>query len=228
MTLFLLDLFGTFVFAVSGAFRAVKYELDLLGVLVLATATGVGGGIIRDMLIGTRPAALIHEYYLVVCVLGGLVVFIGSKKIATRWDKVMLADALGLGVFAAIGAVKAQDFGMGPFSVLIMAALTATGGGVVRDILVSEVPMILKRDFYATAALIGGGVFLLTDWAGISRKPQVFLVVVITTGLRVLAMVRRFHLPQVHSLPDSPSEMTKTAKLIRHAKRNGNSIPDEP
>lgn len=217
-----LDLFGTLVFAVSGAFRAVKYELDLLGVLVLATATGVGGGIIRDLLIGAKPlAALSDERYLTVCIIGGLLVFVSARRIATRWDKVMLADALGLGVFAAIGAIKATEYGLGPIGVLIMSALTATGGGVIRDMLVNEVPMVLKRDFYATAALIGGGVFLLTGWCGLERRAQVFLVVVITTGLRVLAMARRFHLPQVHSLPDSPTEMTKTAKLIRRGKGEG-------
>ena len=108
----ILDIFGTFVFAVSGAFRAVKYELDILGVLVLSVATGVGGGIVRDVMLGaTPPAALQNELYLLVCVLGGLIVFIGARGIAQRWDWVRGADAIGLGVFAApSGNVPAQCF----------------------------------------------------------------------------------------------------------------------
>ncbi|MBN2592022.1 MAG: TRIC cation channel family protein, partial [Sedimentisphaerales bacterium] len=107
--IYVLDIFGTFVFAVSGAFKAVRHELDILGVMVLAVATGVGGGIIRDITLGyTPPAVFQDEIYLLVCVAGGLVVFVAANKIAPRWDCVMFADAVGLSVFAAIGAAKAQ------------------------------------------------------------------------------------------------------------------------
>ena len=228
MTLYLFDLFGTFVFAISGAFRAVKYELDILGVLVLAVATGIGGGIVRDVVMGCTPvAALGDERYIAVCAAGALTVFWGARHIATRWDKVMIADAVGLGVFAFLGAIKAEQQGLGPCGILIMSALTATGGGVIRDMLVSEIPAVLVRDFYATAALCGGGMFLFADWAGLGRKPQVLLVIGITTGLRILAMYRHIDLPRVKCLPDSPSEMTRTAKLMR--RRNADAaVPDEP
>jgi len=116
-----LDIFGTFVFAISGAFRAVKYELDLLGVLVLSVATGVGGGVVRDLILGfTPPAAFQNETYLLVCFVGGLLVFIGSTKIATRWDCVMASDALGLSVFAAIGAAKASICGLCTIGIIMM------------------------------------------------------------------------------------------------------------
>lgn len=211
--LYALDILGTFVFAVSGAFRAVKYELDLLGVLVLAIATGVGGGIIRDLMLGCHPPAVFKdEAYLIVCVAGGLAVFLGARKIASRWDWVMAADAVGLAVFAAIGAAKAAGAGFGVIGIIMMAALTASGGGVIRDILVAEIPMVLKADFYATAALVGGvGLVLARAW-GLSENAQLLCAALPTLALRFAAMRWGIALPKVRKLPLSPSELTRLRK----------------
>jgi len=210
---YLLDILGTLVFAISGAFRAVKYELDLLGVLVLAVATGVGGGILRDLLIGfVPPSALRDETYLLVCFLGGLLVFLAAPKIARRWDLVMVADALGLGVFSAIGAAKAAEFHLGPLGIVMMAVLTATGGGVIRDVLVSEIPAVIRVDFYATAALCGGLCFLAVGMAGGSEIFQLTSAIFVATGLRLLAMIYKIHLPRVRSLPESPTVLTSKHK----------------
>ena len=112
--LFLLDLGGTFFFAISGAFRAVKYQCDLLGSIVLATAVGIGGGVIRDLILGVHPpSAFLNEYYLAICILAAMVVFFYAPTIAARWDMVRIADAVGLGVFAAMGASRAANAGMG-------------------------------------------------------------------------------------------------------------------
>ena len=212
--IYVLDIFGTLAFAVSGAFRAVKHELDLLGVLVLAVATGVGGGIIRDLVLGcTPPAAFQNETYLLACVLGGLVVFIGARKIAPRWDCVMVADAIGLGVFAAIGAAKASTHGLGVVGVIMMAAITATGGGVIRDMLVREIPAILRTDFYATAALAGGACFAIARAAGGSEGTQLFCAIAATICLRVLAMRYHISLPKASSLPASPSQLTRARRI---------------
>ncbi|MFL2584046.1 MAG: trimeric intracellular cation channel family protein [Gammaproteobacteria bacterium] len=103
--LLILDLFGTLAFAISGAFRAVRYEMDILGVIALSVATGIGGGLVRDLLLGqTPPLALVNESYIIICTLGALLVFIAAPKIAKRWDYVLAADAVGLAVFCAIGA----------------------------------------------------------------------------------------------------------------------------
>ena len=202
-TIEILDIAGTFVFAVAGAFRATRHHLDLLGVMVLAVATGVGGGMIRDMLLGATPVAAIQsELYLGVCLAGGVVVFLASERVATQWNRVMIMDAIGLGVFAAIGGLKGMDAGLGPIGVMIMAALTATGGGVVRDILVREVPAVIRHDFYATAALIGGAVLLGADALELSRIWQITLAAGVTSGLRFYAMVRGVGLPRVGSSPD--------------------------
>lgn len=193
-----LDIIGTFVFAVSGAFRAVRHRLDLLGIMVLAVATGVGGGMIRDMLLGATPvAALSSELYLIVCLSGGALVMLAAPRVATQWNRVMFADAIGLGVFAAIGAAKGLQFGLGPIGVMIMGALTATGGGVVRDILVREVPAVIKHDFYATATLIGGAALLAANGLGFGTVVQVWTAVVVTSGLRFYAMFRGVSLPRI-------------------------------
>lgn len=202
-TIEILDIAGTFVFAVAGAFRATRHHLDLLGVMVLAVATGVGGGMIRDMLLGATPVAAIQsELYLGVCLAGGVVVFLASERVATQWNRVMIMDAIGLGVFAAIGGLKGMDAGLGPIGVMIMAALTATGGGVVRDILVREVPAVIRHDFYATAALLGGAVLLGADALELSRIWQITLAAGVTSGLRFFAMIRGVGLPRVGSSPD--------------------------
>ncbi len=194
--LYILDLFGTFVFALSGGFRAIRHDLDLLGVLVLSVATGVGGGLIRDMLLGdTPPAAFRDEWYLGVCLAGGLFVFFMAPKVAKRWNRVMVADAIGLGLFAGIGAVKAQSFGLGPIGIVMMAILTATGGGVIRDLLVLEIPAVIKKDFYATAALLGGVALLFAEYFGLPSEYLLFVAFAVTTGLRFVAMKTNLALP---------------------------------
>jgi uncharacterized membrane protein YeiH len=216
MLIHALDLMGTLAFAISGAFRAVKYELDILGVIVLSIATGVGGGLIRDMLIGNRlPAALDNEIYLIICVAGALAVFFAASKIALRWDFVMLADAVGLGVFTAIGAAIAEESGVGVFAVVMIAALTACGGGVVRDLLVCEIPSILVSDFYATASLIGGAFFVLLRPLGFDTDIRLAVAIVITLVLRLIAMRYHISLPHVKRLPASPSQMTKQRKAVK-------------
>lgn len=205
--LFFLDLFGTLVFAISGAFRAVKYELDLLGVLVLAVATGVGGGIMADLLAGnTPPFAFRDERYFLICLVGGLLVFVAARHIVPWWDGVKAADAVGLGVFAALGAAKAVAAGMGHVGILLLAAMTATGGGVVRDMLVREIPVVLRADFYATAAIAGAIAFDLARIGGYSQNVQLISCILVTFVLRLVAMRFQVSLPRVQRLPKSPSE----------------------
>lgn len=211
-----LDIFGTFAFAVSGAFRAVKYELDLLGVMVLAIATGVGGGMIRDVLLGLAPpAALTDQKYVLVCVAGAVIVFVAAPKIATRWNYVMAADAVGLSVFAVIGAAKAEANGATAVAVMLMAMITASGGGVIRDVLVLEMPAMLKSDLYASAALIGGGLYVLLGAFDVPETVRVWGTVAATLVLRTLAMRYGLRLPQVKSLRASPSELTREKRSSR-------------
>lgn len=200
--MYLLDLIGTFVFAVAGGLRAVRHELDALGIAVLAISTGVGGGLVRDVLLGaTPPGAFRDEAYLAVCLVGALAVFIGSHRINPEWHLMRIADAIGLGVFAAAGAEKAAQFGLGPIGIVLMAAVTATGGGVIRDILVREVPAVIKRDFYATATLVGGLAYVALTALDAPAAVTLTAVIVVTTGLRLFALVRSIRLPRTLQRP---------------------------
>jgi len=194
--LYILDIIGTFVFAISGGLKAAKYKLDLLGFIVLGIATGVGGGLIRDLVLGDVPPAVFKdELYLVVCIIGGLVAFFAANHIAPRWREMLIADGIGLGVFAAIGAAKASAVGLGPIGIICMAGLTATGGGVIRDILVREVPAVIGRGFYATAALAGGLCYVLVEHLEIIEPVHLLITAVFTSGLRLFAAYKKFSLP---------------------------------
>ncbi|KGQ21883.2 trimeric intracellular cation channel family protein [Thermus filiformis] len=149
---------GTWVFALSGALKGVEKGFDLLGVLVLATVTAVGGGSIRDVLVGTLPPrALTHEPLLWSVALVGLLTFRFHPRVQALERPLYYLDTLGLGLFAALGAERGISAGLGPFGVALAGALSGVGGGVLRDLLAGEVPVILYRagDLYASAALLG-------------------------------------------------------------------------
>ena len=194
----LLDLFGVFVFAVSGGFDAAKYRLDILGVFVLAIATGVGGGIMRDVLLGVNPPAVFtDETYLLTCLAGGLMVIFFAHRVQRHFDWVRIADAIGLGVFAAIGAGKAIDLQLGWVGVLMISTMSAAGGGLIRDLLLREIPLILRADFYASAALLGGASLLVWDHFGLEREVGIAVAAVVAITARLLAIKYGLSLPKV-------------------------------
>lgn len=197
-----LDLVGTFVFALSGALKAARHELDWLGVTVLATLTGVGGGMVRDVLLGdTPPAVFSDERFFLACLAGAVTIIVAAPTVAARWNKVMLADAVGLGLFAALGAAKGAAHGLGPIGVVLMGALTAVGGGVIRDVLVGERPAVLDRGFYATAALLGAAAFVGLTAVGVAEAAALLAAALTCTGLRLVAMARRARLPRTALSP---------------------------
>ncbi|OHD13556.1 MAG: hypothetical protein A2Z96_05440 [Spirochaetes bacterium GWB1_48_6] len=220
MTFFhFLDLFGTLVFALAGAFKAVKYELDILGVLILAVFTGVGGGIIRDLILGqVPPGPFTDESYFVLCLLGGVLVYFLAPRIARWWDWIKFADAIGLGVFAALGAAKGVEAGLGPLGTVMAGAITATGGGVIRDILVREMPVVIHADFYATAAALGSLVYYGLDYLGVDSQIALSITIIFTIVLRLVAMKYNLHLPKVRRLPLSPGEISLERKKTKHKK----------
>lgn len=156
-----LNLIGMFVFAISGAVAGLKHKLDLFGVLVLSLAAATAGGIIRDLLIGAIPPATIRDWrYLAVPLLAGLVTFLWHPWIDRLRNSVLLFDAAGLGLFAVAGTLKALSYQIGPVPAVMLGVLTGVGGGIVRDILVSEVPAVLRSELYAVAALAGSAVVI--------------------------------------------------------------------
>ena len=200
--LYYLDIFGTVIFAITGAFKAIRYELDILGVFTLAVMTGVGGGIFRDLLLGdSPPAAFRDETYFIACIAAGLITALLASKIAKVWKLVKVFDAIGLGVFTAIGAAKGMDFGLGFVGILLTGSITATGGGMIRDVLVREIPAVISRDFYATASFFGAAALILCSHAGLERGAALAVAAAVTALVRLIAMKTGLSLPKVRRIP---------------------------
>jgi uncharacterized membrane protein YeiH len=194
--LVVLDLVGTFVFALSGAMAGIKRRVDVFGVLVLSFAAATAGGITRDLLIGAVPPAALTDWrYLAVSVLAGLVTFYGLADVGRLQGRVLLFDALGLAVFAVSGAQKALVFGLQPVMAALLGMLTGIGGGMVRDILVAEIPTVLRADLYAVAALAGATVVVIGSLLHFPSTAATVAGAALCFGLRVMAMRRGWHLP---------------------------------
>ncbi|MFA5446892.1 MAG: trimeric intracellular cation channel family protein [Sphaerochaeta sp.] len=194
--IYLFDLVGTCIFAITGAVKGVRCRLDILGVVVFAATVGCGGGMIRDMLIGATPvAAFSNSSYIIICVVTGLLVFVSAPHFVGRWRVILYADSLGLGVFTAIGVAKGALYGIGPVGQILCGIFSAVGGGVVRDIMSRSVPTVLTSDFYATASLIGGLAYLLLVRLGSGHLTSFLAVTALVFLIRLIAIKFNFNLP---------------------------------
>ncbi len=203
-TLVVLDLVGIFVFAVSGALVAARKHLDLFAALVLAGVTGLGGGFVRDLLIGaTPPAALADWRYLLVPVAAGLLTFAFHPTVGRLERIVTVFDAFGLALFCVTGALKAVSYGLGPVPAALMGLVTAVGGGMMRDVLAGRVPVVFEGVLYATPALAGAVVAVLLDRAGLDLVVVAAAGFVTALGWRGLALVRGWQAP----LPRGPANV---------------------
>ena len=193
------DLGATFVFAMSGAVAAVNRRLDIFGILVLAFVAGNFGGIGRDLLIGAvPPAALTNERYLLVSILAGLVIFFWYAGIDRLRNPVLLLDAVGLSLFAVAGAQKAIEFGLNPVMSALLGMLTGIGGGMTRDVLLNEIPQVLRSDLYAIAALAGATVVVIGNMLGFPYGYSAIGGAALCFGLRFMAIRHGWHLPNAH------------------------------
>jgi uncharacterized membrane protein YeiH len=194
--LLVLDLVGTFVFALSGAAAGVKRRLDLFGVLVLSFAAGNVGGITRDLLIGATPPEAISDWrYLGVSLLAGGITFWWSSVIHRLWDPVLVFDGAGLALFAVSGAQKALAYGLNPVMAALLGMLTGIGGGMARDVLLAEIPTVLRADLYAVAALAGAAVVVIGNALQLPSAPVTVAGAILCFGLRLGAIRRGWHLP---------------------------------
>ncbi len=194
--LLIADLIGTFVFALSGATAATRRHLDLFGVLVLSFAAANAGGITRDLLIGAVPPAAISDWrYLAVSVCAGVVTFWWAPLIERLQNPVRMFDAAGLALFAVAGAQKALAYGLNPVMAALLGMLTGIGGGIVRDVLLAHVPMVLRAEVYAVAALAGAGVVVIGAALGLPSAATMITGAVICFALRMLAVTRGWQLP---------------------------------
>jgi len=190
------DLGGTFVFALSGAMAGVGHRLDLFGVLVLSFAAGNSGGIARDVMIGAVPPAAINDWrYVTVSILVALITFYWYRTINRLSSPVLVFDAAGLALFAVAGATKALAFHSGPVAATLLGMLTGIGGGMVRDVLVREIPTVLRTELYALAALVGALAVVVGRLLHVPPPAAAITGAILCFGLRFMAMRRGWQLP---------------------------------
>ncbi|WP_183095066.1 trimeric intracellular cation channel family protein [Nocardioides stalactiti] len=197
MLLLTLDLLGIAVFAVSGALVAVRQRLDIVGVLVLATVTGLGGGWIRDVLIGEAPPASLEDWrYLLVPVAGGLLAFWFHPALARMDRLINVFDAFGLGLFAVAGALKAAEHGLGPVPAALLGMVTCIGGGLIRDVLAGQVPVVLRSgELYAIPAIAGSAIAAVGFEYDIPTALVALPAAALTITWRLLAIWRGWTAP---------------------------------
>jgi uncharacterized membrane protein YeiH len=193
-----LDLIGTFAFGLNGALTAVRaVRLDIVGVVTLGVITALGGGIIRDVLIGDVPPATFRDWrYLALAVGGGLVAFALSQRLNRLEMPINVLDAVGLSVFAVIGAGKAMAFGLGVGPAIILGAVTGVGGGTIRDTLVRQVPSVLRSDLYAIPALIAAALTVAAIHLGIYGLPAALGAAATCFVIRMLGVVLGLNAPR--------------------------------
>lgn len=195
--LYLLDLIGTAAFAASGAWAGIRQRMDLLGVMVLGIVTATGGGTLRDILLGDFPPfSFKDETYLYISLIVSLVVFFFHRRLDFIQHPLLYFDAVGLGTFVVIGTSKALSFEMGFLGAVLMGVMTATAGGVTRDVLANQVPLILQKEVYASACLVGAVLLVVLHRLNFPAGPATLLAALVVIAVRLLAIRYDWALPR--------------------------------
>lgn len=196
---------GTIAFALSGSLKGIRHNLDLLGITVLGFVTALGGGLIRDALLHQTPVAFVDIMPSVYAAIGCIIAMLSGKmslKIVAplthpESKTFLVIDAIGLASFTVLGARMGADAGLNLFGIVLLAAITGVGGSIIRDILVTETPLVLKADFYATATIIGSIVFALLYWQAWNQTIVLIVTFLVTLLLRLAAIWRHWQLPKL-------------------------------
>jgi len=192
-----LDLIGVAVFAVSGALEAARRQMDPIGFIIVGTATGIGGGTLRDLVLGVRPVFWVQDQtFLITCVLASVSVFWWAKALRSRFAVLVWMDAIGMAMFAVAGTQKAVTLGAPGFVAALMGVMTASFGGVMRDVLCGEKPLIFHKEIYATAALVGAVAFLGLRETALSQELQTVLAFLAALVVRASAIRWGWSLPR--------------------------------
>lgn len=201
MLLTALELIGIAVFAASGAVAAVRARLDVFGVTILALTTALGGGVIRDVLLGVHPPTSLRTWpYLLVAGGTGLIVFWFHPQVAKLRRTVLLLDAVGLGLFVTSGTTTALAHGAPPYAACLIGMTAGIGGGALRDLLLREIPLVLRREIYAVAALAGAVIVALGEWAKLSKGLVALTGAAVIIVIRLVALWRKWNAPVPRSL----------------------------
>mgnify|MGYP004001144783 FL=1 len=185
-------------FAITGAFKAIEKKFDIIGILVLATITGVAGGTIRDVILGRVPNSIVDPTYVIVTIASGITIFFLYSRLKKHWNLFLKFDAIGLGVFTIIGATFAYNiFGLNFLAILLAGVLTAAGGGILRDIFVNQVPIVFVKEFYLSASFIGIVIFSVILYFTNELYYATIVGIALTSSLRLIAMKYNWNLPKV-------------------------------
>lgn len=194
-TIHLLDLLGTVVFAITGLLAASRKQLDLFGAIVVAMVTAIGGGTLRDVILDQPVFWVTQPIYIYIVVISALFMFFYSRFKAAPVRLLLVLDALGLAVFTVIGAQKAMALGLSDPIVIMTGIMTGAAGGVIRDVLVGEVPLILRKEIYATACFLGASVLVIGTEFIDQQEITVILAISVVFALRVFAIMGNYSLP---------------------------------
>jgi uncharacterized membrane protein YeiH len=192
-----LDLFGTMAFAVTGALKAIEHKLDIFGVIFLAAITGLAGGIIRDVVLGRIPPSGISELsYVSIAVITAIAVFFLYPRIKGQMGLFLIFDAVGLGVFTIIGATVALNiYGFNVLLMVFAGMITAIGGGIIRDALVNETPLVFRKELYASISFVGVLLYILLIHEGINLEISSIICIIFVTVFRIMALHYKWNLP---------------------------------
>ena len=195
--LYWLDLFGVSVFAISGVIAAGKKQMDPIGVITLGIVTALGGGTLRDLLLGSNPVFWVQDpTYIIVAIIVSIITLIFIKRIAFPFKVLVIADAFGLTLFALLGVQKSMLLGHGAWISIIMGILSGVAGGITRDVLSSEIPLIFRKELYATVALLTGSLFYITWLVQIPTSTGMVISILFGLGLRLFALKKKLSLPK--------------------------------
>lgn len=195
--LYALDLLGTAAFAASGAWAGIRRDMDLFGVLMLGLVTATGGGTLRDLFLGDTPPFIFKdETYLYLSIAVSLAIFLFHKRLEFLHHPLLYFDAVGLGTFVVIGTGKALAFKMGFVGSVMMGVMTATAGGMIRDVLSTQVPLVLRKEVYASACIAGAALLFLLDRISFPRTWSLLAAAVTVIAVRLLAIRYNWSLPR--------------------------------
>ncbi len=194
----LLDVIGTMAFAISGVLTALNKKLDPFGVFIIAFVTAVGGGTLRDVLIGRTPVGWMQDLtYVYMILLGFFLALVFRKKLDRLRKSLFLFDTIGLGVFTLIGLEKGIETGLHPVICIALGTMTACFGGVIRDILCNEIPIIFRREIYATICIIGGMLFFALKYFNLNNDILYLVTSLVMISIRLMAVKFKWYLPTV-------------------------------
>ena len=199
MFYFTIDILGTIAFAISGVLVAIDKKLDLFGVFIIAFVTAVGGGTLRDLLIGSTPVAWMQDATYVFVILGTVVFAILFRNKLKYFKKsLFLFDTIGIGLYTMVGIEKGLSVGLLPIMCIALGTMTASFGGVIRDILCNEIPVIFRREIYATACILGGISYFLLRKLPIENTYAYVGAIIVVIGIRLLAVIFKIALPSIY------------------------------